>query len=38
LISGEDMLKKEKGKAVSIFHYVGDSIWDFVAKKDIKSH
>jgi PUA-domain protein len=32
LISGEDMLKKEKGKAVSIFHYVGDSIWDFVAK------
>lgn len=32
LIAGEDMLKKEKGKAVAVFHYVGDSIWDFVAK------
>jgi PUA-domain protein len=32
IISGEEMIKKEKGKAISIFHYVGDKLWDFVAK------
>ena len=30
IISGIDMIKKEKGKAVSIFHYVGDNLWDFI--------
>ena len=30
LISGEDMIKKEKGKAVIILHYVGDNLWDFI--------
>ena len=32
LISGEEMIQKQKGKAVAVFHYVGDVIWDFVAK------
>ncbi len=32
IISGEEMIKKGKGKAVSIFHYVGDNLWNFVAK------
>ncbi len=31
-ISGEDMVSGDKGKAVRIIHYVGDSIWEFVAK------
>lgn len=29
LISGEEMLEKDKGKAVKTIHYVGDEIWDF---------
>lgn len=32
VISGEDMIAGDKGKAVRIVHYVGDSIWGFVAK------
>jgi len=35
IISGEEMIKKEKGKAVDIFHYVGDNFWDFL-KDDCK--
>ena len=35
IISGEEMIKKEKGKAVVIFHYVGDNFWDFL-KNDCK--
>ncbi len=34
-ISGEEMIKKEKGKAVIIFHYVGDNFWNFL-KNDCK--
>ena len=30
IISGEDMIKKEKGKAISVFHYVGDTLWNFL--------
>jgi len=34
IISGEEMIKKEKGKAVTIFHYVGDNLWNFL-KSDL---
>ncbi len=30
LVSGEEMISKEKGKAVNIFHYIGDNFWDFL--------
>jgi PUA domain protein len=30
IISGEEMIKKEKGKAIVIFHYIGDKLWDFL--------
>ena len=30
IISGEEMIKKEKGKAITIFHYIGDKLWDFL--------
>ena len=32
LITGEQMIKREKGKAIKVIHYVGDKIWNFVAK------
>ena len=32
LISGEQMIKDSKGKAVKTIHYVGDAFWNFVAK------
>jgi len=32
LISGEQMVKTNKGKAINVIHHVGDSIWNFVAK------
>lgn len=32
VISGEDMISGDKGKAVRVIHYVGDDIWGFVAK------
>jgi PUA domain protein len=32
VMSGEEMINEKKGKAVQIVHYVGDKIWDFVAK------
>jgi len=32
LITGDQMIKKEKGKAIKVIHYVGDKIWNFVAK------
>ena len=32
LMSGDLMITEKKGKAVSIFHFVGDNIWNFVAK------
>ncbi len=32
LISGEQMINEKKGKAIKVIHYVGDSIWNFVAK------
>ena len=33
LIDGEQMINKNKGKAVKIIHYVGDDIWNFFIKK-----
>lgn len=35
LVTGEDMIKKEKGKAVTIFHYIGDDLWDFLKSDNI---
>jgi len=32
LMSGEDMISKNKGKAIKIVHHVGDKIWNFFAK------
>jgi len=31
-VSGEGMISGDKGKAIRVIHYVGDSIWGFVAK------
>ena len=32
LISSSDMINQKKGKAIKIIHYVGDNLWNFVAK------
>ena len=32
LISGEQMIKDIKGKAIKTIHHVGDDLWNFVAK------
>lgn len=32
LMSGEQMVLENKGKAINIVHYVSDTIWNFVAK------
>jgi len=32
LISGEDMIIQTQGKAINIIHYVGDELWNYVAK------
>ena len=32
LMSGEQMINEKKGKAISMVHYVGDNLWNFVAK------
>lgn len=32
LMDGEQMIGEKKGRAVSVFHYVGDSLWNFAAK------
>lgn len=29
IISGEEMVKKDKGRAVKTLHYIGDTIWNF---------
>jgi len=29
LISGDEMIKNNKGKAIKTLHYIGDKIWDF---------
>jgi PUA domain protein len=29
LISGEEMIKNNKGKAIKTLHYVGDNIWNY---------
>jgi len=31
-MSGEEMVKEKKGKAILMIHYVGDGLWNFVAK------
>jgi len=32
VMSGQQMKHEKKGKAVRLVHYVGDKLWDFVAK------
>jgi PUA domain protein len=32
LISGQEMIDSKKGKAIRTIHYVGDLIWNYVAK------
>jgi len=32
IMTGEQMIKEEKGKAIKIIHYVGDQLWNFAAK------
>ena len=32
LMSGEQMINEKKGKAISVFHHVGDDLWNFAAK------
>lgn len=32
LMSGDQMIQEKKGKSIRIIHYVGDPIWNFVAK------
>ena len=32
LMSGEEMVIQKSGKAVKLIHFVGDDIWNFVAK------
>ena len=32
LMSGEQMIKEEKGKAVKVVHYVGDMLWNLISK------
>jgi PUA domain protein len=31
-MTGEQMIKEEKGKAIKTIHYVGDELWNFFAK------
>jgi PUA domain protein len=31
-MSGEEMVLEKKGKAISMVHYVGDRLWNFLAK------
>jgi PUA-domain protein len=35
LISGEEMISNEKGKALKILHYVGDKIWNLTSAKSL---
>jgi len=32
LLSGEDMISQYKGKVINTIHYVGDELWNYVAK------
>ena len=32
LMSGEQMVQEKNGKAISLVHYVGDTLWNIVAK------
>ena len=32
LVNGEDMVSKSQGKVIDTIHYVGDEIWNYVAK------
>lgn len=32
VMTGEQMIKEEKGKAIKTIHYVGDQLWNFAAK------
>jgi len=34
LMSGEEMVEQNKGKSIEIVHHVGDSLWNFFAKKN----
>jgi PUA domain protein len=31
-MSGERMISEEKGKAIKVVHYVGDEVWNLIAK------
>jgi predicted ribosome-associated RNA-binding protein Tma20 len=31
-MSGEKMISEEKGKAIKVVHYVGDEVWNLIAK------
>lgn len=33
IMNGEQMINKNKGKAVKILHHVGDNLWNFLFKK-----
>ncbi|MDH7507265.1 MAG: RNA-binding protein [Candidatus Thermoplasmatota archaeon] len=33
VINREEMINKNKGKAIKIIHYVGDNLWNFFIKK-----
>ena len=35
IISGEEMVEKSSGKALKVFHYVGDKIWSFTSAKSL---
>jgi len=32
LVNGEDMISQSQGKVINIIHYVGDDLWNYVAK------
>lgn len=32
IVNGEDMILQEQGKVISTIHYVGDELWNYVAK------
>lgn len=35
VLSGDEMVENDKGKALSVLHYVGDKIWDITSAKSL---
>jgi len=31
IINGEQMISKDKGKSIEVYHYVGDKLWRFIS-------